>query len=119
MSADIKKVQQELESYYASITPLVDKQASKLFEQDKAEAIDLITNFSVNTANSLVTQWEKLFEFLVVKYIDGNVKQEENGVFKWNKYNAAPAKVGNPQYPDWWKKQVIDATGDKLLMPEE
>ncbi len=119
MSADIKKVQQELESYYASITPLVDKQASKLFEQDKAEAIDLITNFSVNTANSLVTQWDKLFEFLVVKYIDGNVKQEENGVFKWNKYNAAPAKVGNPQYPDWWKKQVIDATGDKLLMPEE
>jgi dipeptidase len=119
MSADIKKVQQEMESYYASITPLVDKQASKLFEQDKAEAIDLITNFSVNTANSLVTQWEKLFEFLVVKYIDGNVKQEENGVFKWNKYNAAPARVGNPEYPDWWKKQVIDATGDKLLMPEE
>ena len=119
MSADIKKVQQELESYYASITPLVDKQAAKLFEQDKTEAIDFITNFSVNTANSLVTQWEKLFEFLVVKYIDGNVKQEENGVFKWNKYNAAPARVGNPEYPDWWKKQVIDATGDKLLMPEE
>ena len=119
MSADIKKVQQEMESYYASITPLVDKQAAKLFEQDKTEAIDFITNFSVNTANSLVTQWEKLFEFLVVKYIDGNVKQEENGVFKWNKYNAAPARVGNPEYPDWWKKQVIDATGDKLLMPEE
>jgi len=119
MSADIKKVQQEMENYYASITPLVDKQAAKLFEQDKTEAIDFITNFSVNTANSLVAQWEKLFEFLLVKYIDGNVKQEENGIFKWNKYNAVPARVENPEYPDWWKKQVIDATGDKLLMPEE
>jgi hypothetical protein len=26
--------------------------------------------------------------------------------------------VKNPQYPDWWKKNVIDATGDKLAVPE-
>jgi hypothetical protein len=51
--------------------------------------------------------------------MDGNVKQEENGVFKYNKYNSCPEHVSNPQYPDWWKKNVIDATGTKLLQPEQ
>ncbi|MDD2197734.1 MAG: C69 family dipeptidase [Bacteroidales bacterium] len=119
MSADIRKVQQEMENYYTSITPLVDEKAAELFKQDKNSATSFITNFSVNTANSLVKQWESLFEFLVVKYIDGNIKGEENGVFKWDEYNSAPASIKNPQYPDWWKKHVIESTGDKLLVPEE
>ncbi|MDD2279624.1 MAG: C69 family dipeptidase [Bacteroidales bacterium] len=117
MSTDIIKVQKEMENYYASITPLVDKKAQELFEQDENSAINFITSFSVNTANSLVKQWQSLFEFLVVKYIDGNIKQEENGVFKWNEYNASPASVKNPQYPEWWKKHVIESTGNKLLVP--
>ncbi len=118
MSADIRKVQKQLENYYAQMTPLVDKAAEKLYKENPAEALEFVTTYSVNTANALVARWNKLFEFLLVKYIDGNIKQEENGVFKWNQYNAAPARMSNPQYPDWWKKQVIEATGDKLLQPE-
>jgi hypothetical protein len=119
MSADIKKVQKQLENHYAKMTPVVDKAALELYNNNPEEALEFVTNYSVNTANVLVARWQKLFEFLVVKYMDGNVKQEENGVFKWNEYNAAPARIGNPEYPDWWKKQVIEATGEKLLMPEE
>lgn len=118
MSADIKKVQKELENYYATMTPVVDKAALELYNSNPDEALAFLTKYSVNTANALVARWQKLFEFLVVKYIDGNIKQEKDGVFKWNEYKAAPARVGNPQYPDWWKKKVIDATGDKLLVPE-
>jgi hypothetical protein len=51
--------------------------------------------------------------------MDGNVKQEEDGKFKYNDYNLCPAPVKNPQYPDWFKKQIIDATGDKLIEPKE
>ena len=118
MSADIRKVQKQLENYYAQMTPVVDKTAEKIYKENPAEALEFVTTYSVNTANALVARWNKLFEFLLVKYIDGNIKQEENGVFKWNQYNAAPARMSNPQYPDWWKKQVIEATGDKLLQPE-
>ena len=119
MSADIKKVQKELENYYATMTPVVDKAALEIYNNNPDEALAFLTKYSVNTANALVARWQKLFEFLVVKYIDGNIKQEKNGEFIWNEYNAAPARVGNPQYPDWWKKDVIEATGDKLLVPEE
>ncbi|NHB67323.1 dipeptidase [Perlabentimonas gracilis] len=119
MSADIRKVQQQLENHYTTMTPAIDKTAKKLYEEDPELALEFLTTYSVNTANALVARWQKMFEFLLIKYIDGNIKQEEDGVFKWNKYGGAPARIGNPQYPDWWKKQVIEATGDKLLMPEE
>lgn len=118
MSADIHKVQSQLESHNTMMTLTVDKTAAELYKTNPDDALEFITIYSVNTANALVAQWNKLFEFLLVKYIDGNIKYEENGEFKWNEYNAAPAKISNPQYPDWWKKQVIDATGNKLLQPE-
>lgn len=117
MSADIRKAQHELEDHYKIMTPVVDNTAHELYKNSPESAIAYLTNYSVNTANALTTRWQRLFEFLLVKYMDGNIKQEVNGKFKYNEYNAAPAKVSNPQYPDWWKKNVIDATGDKLLMP--
>jgi dipeptidase len=117
MSQDIRKVQKEMEGYYAQMTPIVDQKALELYKNSPAEAATFLTNYSVNTANSLVTSWGKLFEYLLVKYMDGNVKKEENGKFKYNQYNAAPARVSNPQYPDWWKKILIESTGEKLLQP--
>jgi len=119
MSQDIKKVQQELENRFVANTPIVDNTAKELYQKDPKQAVQFLTDYSVNTGNFVVTRWEKLFEYLLVKFIDGNVKQEENGKFKWNKYHGSPVKVLNPEYPDWWKKQVIDATGDKLLEPEQ
>ncbi len=119
MSADIVKLQQELEKQYVQMTGLMDKMALEMYQTNPDQATEFLTNFSVNNANALVARWEKLFQFLLVKYIDGNIKQEENGVFKYNKYNATPARVNNPQYPDWFKKIIIDHTGDKLLKPEE
>ena len=117
MSADVRKVQKELEDHYKLMTPVIDNAANELYKSNPNEAITFLTKYSVNTANDLTVRWQKLFEYLLVKFMDGNIKQEENGKFKYNEYNAAPASPKNPQYPDWWKKNVIDATGDKLLMP--
>lgn len=119
MSQDIKKVQDELEGRFISNTQVVDATALKLYEQNQTEAIRFLTDYSVNTGDYVVTRWEKLFQFLLLKFMDGNVKQvDENGQFIYNEYHQCPARVSNPEYPDWWKKAVIDATGDKLLVPE-
>jgi len=119
MHQDILKVQQELENRFIANTPIVDNYAKDLYQKDPKQAVQFLTDYSVNTGNYVVERWNKLFEYLLVKFMDGNVKQEENGQFKWNKYHGAPAKVSNPEYPDWWKKQLIDATGEKLLEPEQ
>ena len=55
--------------------------------------------------------------YLLVKYMDSNIKQEENGVFKRNGYGY-PAKPMQPGYPDSWKKSVIEQTGDRFRRPE-
>lgn len=118
MSQDIKRVQDELETQFINNTSIVDASAKELFGQDQQKAIKFLTDYTVNTGNYVVNRWEKLFQYLLVKYMDGNVKQESDGKFKYNPYNQCPAHVNNPEYPDWWKKTVIDATGDKLLEPE-
>lgn len=115
MIKDIRKVQNELETRFINTTPIVDQTARELYKQSPDEAIRFITDYSVNTGNYVVNRWEKLFQFLLMKYIDGNVKQEtESGKLKYNRYNYCPAHPNNPEYPDWWKKQVIDATGNRF-----
>ena len=52
------------------------------FTKDQNKAVAYLTEFSVNAGQALFNRWKNLFQFLVVKYIDGNVKPEENGVFK-------------------------------------
>ncbi len=119
MIQDIKKVQNELENRFISQTSIIDETAKKMYETSKDKAVRFLTDYTVNTGNYVVNRWEKLFQFLLMKYMDGNVKQEDGkGGLKYNNYNYCPAPVSNPEYPDWWKKNVIEATGDKLKQPE-
>lgn len=118
MHAEVVKVQTELETRFISNTQIIDNTAKDLYQTDPKKAIQYLTDYSVNTGNYVVARWEKLFQFLLIKFMDGNVKQEENGIFKYNEYNLCPAEVGHPDMPDAWKKIIIDATGDKLLVPE-
>jgi len=115
---DVKKVQSELESKFAAYTPAVDAAAIKLWETNPKLANEFLTDYSVNTANSTVQRWQELCNWLLVKYIDGNIKKETDGRFTRNPWGF-PVSPSQPGYPDSWKKTVIDDTGDKLLVPEE
>lgn len=116
MSAEISKVQSELETYFIGNTSVVDETAMDLYKSDPKAAVKYLTDYSVNVGNYVVDRWEQLFQFLLVKFIDGNVKrQNDDGSFKYNEYDACPDHVDNPEYPDWWKRSLIRSTGDKLL----
>ncbi len=114
MSADVIKVQKELESRFTSFTPAVDEGALKLYNKDPELALAYLTDYSVNMGNYTVSRWKELGQYLLVKYIDGNVKKEAGGKFLRNKYGY-PANPDQPGYPDFWKKAVVKDTGDKLL----
>lgn len=122
MSQDIKKLQSEVENDFFKSVPQIDSTALVLFNKSKnmdtSAVRQLLTDFSINAANNTVEKWQHLFEFLLVKYMDGNIKSEENGVFTRNKWGY-PGKVKQIDYPDSWKKEVIEDTGDKLLYPKE
>lgn len=113
---DIQKVQAELESSFHQFIPAIDKAALELYNNNPELAKDFVTNFSVSMSNYTVQRWEELFRFLMVKYLDGNRKKEENGVFLTNKWGKYPI-VEHPQYPDWWLRMLVELTGDRFLVP--
>ncbi len=115
MAIDVIKVQKELETSYAEYIEGIDQAALLLYSKDPSLAREFITNFSVQTAENTVKKWKELSEFLLVKYIDGNIKKEKDGVFLRNEYGY-PANPDQPGYPDEWKRKLIKDTGDKLLV---
>jgi dipeptidase len=118
VSQDIKKVQSELESKFAAYNPAIDAAALKLWETNPKLANEFLTDYSVSMANTTFQRWQELCNWLLVKYIDGNIKKEKDGNFIENPWGY-PVSPSQPGYPDSWKKSVIDQTGDKLLVPEK
>lgn len=118
MSADAIKLQKQLESSYISETEKTDAEAVKLYEDDVWKARDYLTEYSLKTAQNTFTQWKQLSEYLLVKYIDGNIKKERDGEFARTE-TGYPVMPSQPGYSEKWKKAVIQDTGDKLLMPAD
>lgn len=114
---DIKSVQQELESKFVNYTTAVDKGALELYKQDPELAVTFLTDYSCNMANMTINRWKELSDYLLVKYLDGNVKKEENGQFLRNPYGY-PQSPSFPGYPDSYKKALINETGTKFKLPE-
>jgi dipeptidase len=117
MSADALKIQKQLESAYLNEIATVDNTALKMLAGDEKAAREYLTDYSVQTAQNTFRQWKALSEYIIVKYIDGNIKKEKDGKFERNPYGN-PVMPSQPGYSDSWKKAVIQDTGDKLLVPE-
>ena len=120
MINDIIKVQKEIEERFVSIVPAVDKAAQSLYEaSNKQKAIEFISTFSVNEATNVTERWKKLGQYLLVKYIDGNIKKEKDGKFERTEYGL-PADPIQPEYPEWGYKIIVDRTGNhiKVLKPD-
>ncbi|MFZ4522218.1 MAG: dipeptidase [Bacteroidales bacterium] len=113
MIKDIQPVQQELELKYIAETASLDAKAADLYKKDKAAGIKFITDYSVKTGQATVKRWQELYQYLLVKYIDGNIKKEKDGKFETNPYNV-PVMPSQPGYPQWWLKEIVKQHGEVL-----
>ncbi|HEC43150.1 hypothetical protein LCGC14_1424910 [marine sediment metagenome] len=115
MTPDVKKVQAELETKYIRNTEAVDKAATELHKKDPDLALEYLTDYSVSVGNNTFNRWKELGYYLMVKYMDGNIKKEENGEFIYNEHggNIIP-EPHHPGYPDWWYEKIVEKDGDKL-----
>lgn len=97
--------------------PEMDAALLSLVEAGRVKkAIKLMTKYSVQTAQAQFEAWRQLEEMLLVKFIDGNVKaQDEQGRFLHTEYNTGtPAKMLHPDYTDKWKEAVSKDNGEIL-----
>ena len=80
------------------------------------EVKDFLTDYSVETAQGIFEEWTALETFLLLKFMDGNVKaQNPDGSFVTNGYSdRIPDGITNPGYTEKWKEAVVRDHGDAL-----
>jgi hypothetical protein len=101
MIKDVQRVQREQEGQFLADQAGIEAAALALHKESPKLAIDYLTDYSVQAGDATVARWKKLGEFLVYKYLDGNVKDEHG-------------KPKHPGYPEAWHKAVAESAGDRL-----
>ena len=110
--------------YNQVVVKLQDKVASKrggmVSRKPFSRVTRYVTDFSVRTAQDQFKAWVALEEELLVKFMDGNVKpQDEDGNFKHSEFGTGlPVKVEQPGYTELWKETVAREAGEVLKVKE-
>lgn len=102
---DVKLMQNELEGNYLSQQNDIEQTALSLLKNSRGEAIRYLTNYSKNAGEKTYLTWKKFGEHLILKYMDGVVKNEF--------YNAK-----NIGYPEEFKKLIVEESGTALRTKE-
>jgi dipeptidase len=111
MIKDVQKVQSKLENKFVLYVPVIDNAAETLYKSNPDQARKFITEYSVNEANNMTLRWKQLGQYLLVKYLDGNIKREKDGQFERTE-TGMPSSPIFAGYPEWWYEVIAKATGD-------
>ncbi len=115
---EIEQYQQQLENKFISEVNIIDKQAAEKFKQSPGAAKEYVTAYSVSTGDKLVGDWKVFYQYLFMKYIDGNVKNAEGRKLLDNGNGKnIPKGPSQPGYGKEWEKIMIQGTGDRLKVP--
>jgi dipeptidase len=106
MIQDIQPVQRELEGKFFAMQPELEAATQDLFKRSPELARDHLTAYCVSEGDAVVRRWKKLGEFLIWKYLDGNVRDSQG-------------QVTHPPYPKQWYQSIIKETGERYRVPEK
>ena len=92
----------------------MDKHIANVSYKEK-KARKLATDFTLAAAETVFDIWVELDKYLMVKYIDGNVKgEDENGFIDNGNGKDIPGKIEQPGYSERWKRAVAKDNGEVL-----
>lgn len=113
MIVDLQKVQSTLEIGYVKSVADNDAKVKNLSGDQLTAALNKYSN---EQADNMFTAWTNLSHYLLVKYMDGNIKKEKDGRFMESEdrpgQNVFPDQ---PRYPDWWYRKIVEDHGDVLI----
>ncbi len=125
MSADIRKVVDFWERSMLEAVAGVDWTVEGMSPKQQRKHL---TQFSVNTAQVMFVNWTRLDKYLLIKYMDGNVKSEHDDVLRYvigeggdashfvdnGNGRDIPGDIQFPGYNDKWKRAVVEDNGEVL-----
>lgn len=112
----------------AEVRQVIDKYEKEMIDEvaamDRNVAggdIATLRDFGAANAERLFGRWKDLDKYLLVKYIDGNIKkQNPDGSFMNNGYDPkVPEFPIQEDYSDKWKESVVRDNGDLLRIPND
>jgi hypothetical protein len=112
----VEQKREEIENDFLRKQEVFEQIALQELAQDKQKGIDLLTAYSSIAAETMLSEWKKLGEYIIVKFNDMVVKKETNGRFDLTPDGIAapPLRYG---FPEKYRKTIIEKTGDKYLVP--
>lgn len=96
----------------------IETKALEYMKVDKAAAQKFLTDYSINTAQQMLSDWKKLGEYLIIKYNDQAVKPEVNGKFEKTK-DGLTVHPQRPGFTQEYRKVIIENTHDRYLIPNQ
>lgn len=112
----LKQVRDSLDASYFAAQHDIEFKAQQLYKQSAAQAAAYLNDYTSIKAAQMLTRWQQLAYYLIVKYNDMTVKPEADGKFLRTKYgNGVP--VVRPGYPEPYARELVKQTGDRLLVP--
>ena len=117
MIPDIRKVQGNLENNFHASRPEREAELVALYESGNLDGLQNAVNseaakFAADATNS----YRDLAIYLLVKYMDGNMKKtNEDGTFQITEYGI-PAYPSFPGYDQKYYENIVKETGDHFLL---
>ena len=110
-----KHVRETVDAWELEMLKAVEAADAAVAGMKESKARQYLTNFSVNNAQTLFAKWVELDKYLMVKYIDGNVKgEDEKGFIDNGNGKDIPGKIQQPGYTETWKRAVAAGKGEIL-----
>jgi dipeptidase len=110
MIVDLQKVQDKLENTYIRDLQKFDERA----KNSEGEALTRqLNDFSNRQAAKMMKEWNDLDKYLLVKYMDGNIKKEKDGRFERTETGNA-AFPSQPAYREAWYRMIVRDHGDVI-----
>ena len=111
-----KHVREFVDTWENKMLELVPAMDAKIGSAKNAKkAAKVATEITVNTAQELFDIWVELDKYLMIKYIDGNVKgEDEKGFIDNGNGKDIPGKIEQPGYTEKWKRAVAQDKGEIL-----
>ena len=112
----VKAVRDSLEQSYFANQKEIENKANQMYAESQDKAVNFLNDYSVDKAQQMLSRWQKLGIYLVVKFNDMIIKPEVNGVFKRTSTGIATAPV-RPGYPTKYARKIVQQTGDRFKYP--
>jgi len=117
---EIEELQQNLEQNFIKESQAIDKKAAELYKTNPEKATQMVSEYSIKTANDLVAHWTDFYHYLFMKYKDWNImKSKDYKLLDNGNGKDIPPMPDQPGFRPEWYKLIIKETGDKFKVIEE